>query len=319
MLIIVAPFICWATMVLSAYGITYIELLLIQGPFRMLNMINFLVFRVTRGVLFSLETCMASPDSKLIGLRKNQLNTRLRDMKRDYISFLYGFPALPADEVRDDLSTNQAAVFRDPNLAHIFFRSTNCLRKDQSSCYPQGHYFYDVAHNGLDAMATRFIEETQLLMADDPRDINISNPRLEFLWQFGLNDVFDGMIMADKAFRAGVQQSFVQLRTIHTVVFVMSLFGAILLWLALVRPTLKRAGKESLQIAEMLSQLPPQMDAEAIIAQVVLGEAEDEVAAASTKKAGPRQSSSTGMNGSVPGGSMYNKRSVDGMPGGGGA
>lgn len=34
----------------------------VTGPFRMLNMINFLVFRITRGVLFGLEICMASPD-----------------------------------------------------------------------------------------------------------------------------------------------------------------------------------------------------------------------------------------------------------------
>jgi hypothetical protein len=63
----------------------------------------------------------------------------------------------------------------------------------------------------------------------------------------------------------------VQVRTVHVVVFVLSLFGALLLWLGLVRPTLKAAGKESRQIAEMLSQLPPEMDVEAIIAQVVLG------------------------------------------------
>jgi hypothetical protein len=41
-------------------------LLQVQGPFRMLNMINFLVFRVTRGVLFALEICMASPDAAMI-------------------------------------------------------------------------------------------------------------------------------------------------------------------------------------------------------------------------------------------------------------
>jgi hypothetical protein len=41
-------------------------LLQVQAPFRMLNMINFLVFRVTRGVLFALEICMAAPDPAMI-------------------------------------------------------------------------------------------------------------------------------------------------------------------------------------------------------------------------------------------------------------
>ena len=34
----------------------------------MLNMINFLVFRVTRGVLFALETCMAPDDAMKVGV-----------------------------------------------------------------------------------------------------------------------------------------------------------------------------------------------------------------------------------------------------------
>jgi hypothetical protein len=34
----------------------------VQAPFRVLNMINFLVFRVTRGVLLALEICMAAGD-----------------------------------------------------------------------------------------------------------------------------------------------------------------------------------------------------------------------------------------------------------------
>jgi hypothetical protein len=79
------------------------------------------------------------------------------------------------------------------------------------------------------------------------------------------------LLLLPQTFSKGVQNIFVQVRTIHTVVYVLSLFGALLLWLALVRPTLKRAGKESRQIAEMLSQLPADMDVEAIIAQVVLG------------------------------------------------
>lgn len=40
------------------------------------------------------------------------------------------------------------------------YRETSCLRADQSGCFPPGHKFYDVTHNGLDAMAVRcgFVE-----------------------------------------------------------------------------------------------------------------------------------------------------------------
>jgi hypothetical protein len=62
---------------------------------------------------------------------------------------------------------------------------------------------------------------------------------------------------------------FDQLRTAHVAVFVVSLVLAAGLWLGLVRPMLRRAGKESRQIAEMLSQLPPEMDVEGLVAQAL--------------------------------------------------
>lgn len=47
----------------------------------------------------------------------------------------------------------------------------------------------------------RFIQETQLLLADAPSDINASNSRLEYIWQIGRNDLFDGMQLADSVSR----------------------------------------------------------------------------------------------------------------------
>ncbi|WIA17635.1 hypothetical protein OEZ85_014441 [Tetradesmus obliquus] len=309
--IVAAPYVLWAFLIIFAYLLTIVELKSVQGPFRMLNSINFLVFRVTRGVLFALEICMA-PDAASMALRKQQTVQRLRDMQRDYTSFLYGFDALGPGEEPDDLTTYQAAVFQNADLAHVFFRTTDCLRKDQAGCYPVGHPFYDVSRNGLDAMATRFMQETQLLLADDPRDINVSNARLRYIWQLGRNDLFDGMQLADKTFRAGVEEIFAQVRVVHEAIFALSLIGAIALWLGLVRPTLRRAARETAQIAEMLSQLPPEMDVEGIIAQVGLGEDEDDAAAAGKK--GPRQGgmAQAGLGGGG-GYSSNHKRSVDGM------
>jgi hypothetical protein len=42
------------------------------------------------------------------------------------------------------------------------------------------------------------MQETQLLLADDPADINITNARLEYIWKLGRHDLFDGMLLADK-------------------------------------------------------------------------------------------------------------------------
>lgn len=51
--------------------------------------------------------------------------------------------------------------------ADIFFRTTDCLRADQSSCYRPGDPYYDITHSGLDAQINRYIDET-LMFASLP-------------------------------------------------------------------------------------------------------------------------------------------------------
>eukprot|EP00775_Hariotina_reticulata_P007070 gene7070-7283_t len=69
--------------------------------------------------------------------------------------------------------------------------------------------------------------------------------------------------------------------TAHVLVFVFSLLGGLLVWLLVLRPYLRRTGKEIYQIAEMLSQLPMQMDVEALVKQA-LATGEDAAAAAAS-------------------------------------
>lgn len=52
---------------------------------------------------------------------------------------------------------------------------------------------------------------------------------------------------------------------------VATIIGALLFWLLLMRPALKQASREARYIADMLSQLPPEMDVEGLVAGSLLG------------------------------------------------
>eukprot|EP00879_Flechtneria_rotunda_P028986 GHRR01031235.1.p1 GENE.GHRR01031235.1~~GHRR01031235.1.p1 ORF type:complete len:764 (+),score=228.21 GHRR01031235.1:75-2366(+) len=149
------PFIIWGLAISIIYITSTVQLTTVNEPFHMLNMIKFLVFRVSRVVYYALETAMASPDPAMIAVLKNQTAVRLHDLETDYISFLYGFKALGPGAKRNDLSADEPAIYKNDQLTNIFFRQTGCLRKDKSTCFPPGHKFYDVVHSGLDGMATR--------------------------------------------------------------------------------------------------------------------------------------------------------------------
>jgi hypothetical protein len=58
------------------------------------------------------------------------------------------------------------------------------------------------------------MQETQLLLADDAADINITNPCLEYIWQFGRHDLFDGMLLADKVGLGGLGEGSVFSQTL---------------------------------------------------------------------------------------------------------
>lgn len=225
-------------------------------------------------------------------------------------------------------------------------RTTECLRADKSTCFPVSHKFHDVTHHGLDAVAVRFIQEAQLLMADANPTVSLNSSRLEYIWQVGNADLFDGMKTADEVsclgsmnvtdrvgvplllglsktvmahntcgalcciqslvllfipipkrhrhmhtptdtpthlpppaccgracpvqdFRSTVFGVLDQLKLVHIVIFLLSLGGCLFFLLALVRPFLRRTSKETRQIAEMLSQLPNDMDLEALVGQAL--------------------------------------------------
>jgi hypothetical protein len=56
-------------------------------------------------------------------------------------------------------------------------------------------------------MATRFVQESQLLIADHNEQLNLQSPRLEYLWQIGRFDFSDGMTKADHVSFAAVLPS----------------------------------------------------------------------------------------------------------------
>jgi hypothetical protein len=45
------------------------------------------------------------------------------------------------------------------------------------------------------------MQEVQQLVVDDPADVNITSRRLEYIWQVGRKDMFEGMSRADEVRR----------------------------------------------------------------------------------------------------------------------
>jgi hypothetical protein len=58
-----------------------------------------------------------------------------------------------------------AAAFANEDFSKLFFKTTECLRADKSTCLPKGDPYYDIAHTGLDAMVSRYIDQMTVFAA----------------------------------------------------------------------------------------------------------------------------------------------------------
>lgn len=78
-----------------------------------------------------------------------------------------------------------ASVFADARVNELFFKTTACLRIDQTQCWPPGHPYYQVTRQGLNAMVTRFLAEAKLVNSMTDELTFPAHPRYvgSLMWQ----------------------------------------------------------------------------------------------------------------------------------------
>lgn len=74
---------------------------------------------------------------------------------------------------------------------------------------------------------------------------------------------------------AAANQRFGQVRMAHIILFVLSICLAILFLATMFRPFIRRTAIEARQVAELLSQLPPEMDVEGLVASAMASKRRD--------------------------------------------
>lgn len=62
---------------------------------------------------------------------------------------MYGRTDVNVTSEQKDLISASSALFGDPSYAELLFRTTKCLRKDQSTCFKPGDKFYEVSEHQL--------------------------------------------------------------------------------------------------------------------------------------------------------------------------
>ncbi len=173
-----------------------------------------------------------------------------------------------------------------------------------------GDPYYAVTHNGLDAMIERLLEEAQMLLADQPPDVSLASSRFEYMWkvglapaclsdwlemlgralggaaapgslrspylllsallQVGLRDLHSGLKALDEVMVGFSEGIFTDAKLALVLLLVAGVLGTLALLLLLVRPFARSLRHESEMVAELLSQLPHELDVTGLVRAAVL-------------------------------------------------
>jgi hypothetical protein len=125
-----------------------------------------------------------------------------------------------------------------------------------------------VSRDGIDAMMHRLIDEATLLSQDAADNIAINSTRMDYLWVIGRFDLHNGFRTITRHFVAHALSIFRSVVQIHTALFGLSWVAGLVYVLAMCLPFCRRSQQEVQRIAQLLSQLPPEVPVQALVKEV---------------------------------------------------
>ncbi|KAG2450719.1 hypothetical protein HYH02_004557 [Chlamydomonas schloesseri] len=267
------PFLIWGAVVIAIYTYSYLTLKKVSEPLVNLDVANRVKTKINR-VVFTAQEVISQLTPELRAKWQQELLVRQADLEMFYDALLYGSNNLPEMA----FSHTAGTLFSGAAPAQMFFRSKDqCFVKDYPNrwCYPEGHMYHEVSMNALDPMVRRLIEEALLLGNDADADLNFNSTRFDYIWRVAYHQLMMGVWDANGIYTTAANEKFGQVRMAHIILFVLSICLAILFLATMFRPFIRRTAIEARQVAELLSQLPPEMDVEGLVASAMASKRRD--------------------------------------------
>ncbi|GLI60701.1 hypothetical protein VaNZ11_002794 [Volvox africanus] len=263
----VIPFFLWNLAVILVYAVSLVKLNGMQGPLASLNMASRVTYRYTRVRAIALAfVTQDDMDSKSVW--RDLLVNELELFEGEYDAVMYG--GEPSSMVKSTFRrVVPAGTFASSSFSQAFFRSKGCFRYDQSTCFPPGHEYYEVTHNGLDVMVRRMLSEMNLLALDTDSDAVYNSSRYKFMAAVGANDLYEGLQQAAQLFVDYSIARYNDVSMLHTVLLIVSVILVLGFFLLVLWPHIRLLLRDATRLGALLSMVPPEMDVRAHVRAVL--------------------------------------------------
>ncbi|GIM04910.1 hypothetical protein Vretimale_9369 [Volvox reticuliferus] len=261
------PFFLWNLAVILVYAVSLVKLNGMQGPLASLNMASHVTYRYTRVRAIALAFVIQDDvDSKRVW--RELLVNELGLFEGEYNAVMYG--GEPSSMAKSTFRrVVPAGTFASSSFSQAFFRNKACFRYDQSTCFPPGHEYYEVTHNGLDVMVRRMLSEMNLLALDTDSDAVYNSSRYAFMAAVGANDLYEGLQQAAQLFVDYSIARYNDVSMLHTVLLVVSVILVLGFFLLVLWPHIRLLLRDATRLGALLSMVPPEMDVRAHVRAVL--------------------------------------------------
>ncbi|GLC42489.1 hypothetical protein PLESTB_001103800 [Pleodorina starrii] len=298
------PFIVWSVLVVAVYSTAVVRMQGVDEVVAVHSVVNFMSARTSRTVFFGQELANTEDPNQLMARREALL--RVVKLTRDaWYTLQLGEQAYTA--VGDDCErfplVKSGLSHASTELMRMFYSSGSCHRTQEHLPCPGDDYrFYQLTHTGLDSMMQQFMislssmgKNTSLIPE------GLEDEHWDIVYNVGYKDLLDGTVRIAEAHYDTILALFNSILILHIILFLLFwvIFAGFLMFM--LNPLLRRVSQERRRIAELMSQLPLELDVERLVARAL--------------------GTTSGQSGAAAGGGADGDRSLGGggASGGGGA
>ncbi|EFJ43613.1 hypothetical protein VOLCADRAFT_96265 [Volvox carteri f. nagariensis] len=282
------PFVLWSCLVVTFYAVSVAELKQSKPLVAVASVSNFNTARTYRSCFFAQELAAEEDPTKLPARRAvlKKAATMLRDAFYTLKLGSEAWRTLGPNTERFPLVT-LGMSYENRALRELFYTNTGCLRSPPNLPCPGPEYrWYQLTHSGVDSIMQVYLNHL-FAMAEEVVDVKpgLDNPHLDFIYNVGTKDLTDANIRIGVAHFDHIENLFSNILLLHILLFVLLWFFLAGFFVLLLKPLLVRLAREKRHIAELLSQLPLELDVEKMVRVALAGSTGGPAAAAAAAAA----------------------------------
>ncbi|KAL6757190.1 hypothetical protein V8C86DRAFT_2630693 [Haematococcus lacustris] len=262
-MLLVWPFFLWGMVIVACYAIGVSKLAAISGPIATFNMVNFVSVR-TELFFFELQELVIEFNQTNMNLIRARVGERLHLLEKDYMAMMYGGAALPLETSPHFTLATNGLTYAGGLASEILFTTKACLCEDPKHCKEDPTIHHRPSQTACCWLSLQFINNARDVTKMNGLDPWLFGPEFAWFW-YVRYDLLGGLAKLNVYYHSFVETVYKGVLDIHLAALVLTCAILICYLLFVLRPFVVKTRNETKRITELLSQLPPEVDAEGML------------------------------------------------------